>query len=141
MGRRWLLESQVFQAWLEGISETLWCLGMPGAGKTILASIVVDHLRNLFRDKNVAVACIYCNYKEKNNKMVRELIATVLKQDNTVLSDNVKLLYDCDFVRGTRPELNNLTEILRLEIGTYSRVFIVVDALDELSEHDQLFDH
>jgi hypothetical protein len=26
---------------------------------------------------------------------------------------------------------------LRLEIGTYSRVFIVVDALNELSEHDQ----
>jgi len=70
--------------------------------------------------------------------MVRELIAAVLKQlGNTVLSDNVKSLYDYHFVWGTRPELNVLTEILRLEIGTYSMVFIVVDALDELFEHDQ----
>lgn len=69
---------------------------------------MVDHLRNLFHDKDVAVTCIYCNYKEQNKKMVRELIAAVLKQmvqGNTLLSDNVKSLYDYHFVRGTRPEL------------------------------------
>lgn len=40
----WLLESPQFRSWLQGNADVLWCPGLPGAGKTILASIVVDRL-------------------------------------------------------------------------------------------------
>ncbi|KAG9023570.1 hypothetical protein FS842_005694 [Serendipita sp. 407] len=33
----WLLESSEFQKWKAGEEETLWCVGMPGAGKTVMA--------------------------------------------------------------------------------------------------------
>jgi hypothetical protein len=52
-------------------------------------------------------------------------------QDQTTTSDNVKALYKHHRDRNTRPILNELTETLKLEIGMLSKVFIVVDALDE----------
>jgi len=40
---------------------------------------VAEHLRDLF-DGKVAIACTDCNYKERNKKMIRELLASLLKQ-------------------------------------------------------------
>ncbi|KAF2182132.1 hypothetical protein K469DRAFT_520620, partial [Zopfia rhizophila CBS 207.26] len=41
---QWLLDSKEFQTWLKTSNQTLFCLGILGAGKTILTSIVVDDL-------------------------------------------------------------------------------------------------
>src|SRR6266536_5306516 len=46
---QWLLDSVEFQAWRKTEKQTLFCWGMPGAGKTIITSIVVDYL---FRNQN-----------------------------------------------------------------------------------------
>ena len=45
---QWLLDSAEFQAWLEADHQTLFCPGIPGAGKTILTSIVVEELTTRF---------------------------------------------------------------------------------------------
>lgn len=43
---QWLLHTEEFESWLGSSSNaTLWCRGIPGAGKTVLASLVLDHLR------------------------------------------------------------------------------------------------
>jgi len=41
---QWLLDSEEFQTWLNTDKKTLFCPGIPGAGKTTLTSIVVDYL-------------------------------------------------------------------------------------------------
>src|SRR5947209_377555 len=41
---QWLLKSTEYQTWLNSGKQTLFCPGIPGAGKTILTSIVVDDL-------------------------------------------------------------------------------------------------
>lgn len=53
-------------------------------------------------------------------------------------SDKVKKWYKNlhDF-RNARPKFPDLIAVLRSEIGTYSKVYIVVDALDECLECDQ----
>ena len=54
-----------------------------------------------------------------------------------MISAQVKSLYDRHFVRGTRPAHDEFTKALRAEIARYSKIFIVVDAVDELAERDQ----
>ena len=54
---KWLLETHDFLHWMEN-SSVLWCQGIPGCGKTTLASIVVDTLRGLQRNDS-----IYCDYR------------------------------------------------------------------------------
>ena len=39
---QWLLDSAEYQTWLKTSKQTLFCPGIPGAGKTILTSIVID---------------------------------------------------------------------------------------------------
>jgi|ERR1700722_4661736 len=103
-------------------------------------SIVVDHLRTLFETNDtVATVFIYCAYKEQAEQTVSNLVASLLKQmvqDCSTISDGVKSFYDLHRRRATRPTLDQLTGVLISEIQTYSKVFIVVDALDECQEDD-----
>jgi hypothetical protein len=58
-----------------------------------------------------------------------------LIQDDDVAYDNIKSLYKHHKDRQTHPtKFHDLQEALRSETKRYSKVFIVVDALDECSE-------
>ena len=98
-------------------------------------SIVVDSLQDTFDGENVAITCIYFNYKEQTTQTVSELVASLLKQlvqDRPATSDHIKKFYkDHHEARKIRPKLVDLIKALQSEIGMYTRVFIIVDALDE----------
>ena len=64
---QWLLDSSEFKAWVENNNQTLFCPGIPGAGKTILTSIIVDNLTSRFRnDPKTGIAYIYCNFGRRD---------------------------------------------------------------------------
>lgn len=87
------------------------------------------------------MACIYCSYKEQTKQTISELVASLLRQfvsGRPVASTGVKKFYrEFHDERRTQPKLPDLRTALQLEIETYSRVYIVVDALDECAECDQ----
>src|ERR1700722_1999423 len=59
----WVLKSDEFQQWLAQRNKTLFCPAMPGAGKTIISSIVIDHLHKMFgNDSAIGIAYVYCNF-------------------------------------------------------------------------------
>ncbi|KXH44474.1 ankyrin repeat protein [Colletotrichum simmondsii] len=56
---QWLLDCPEFQTWIQTENTTLFCPGLPGAGKTILASVVVEYLHKRFStDPTIGVAFI-----------------------------------------------------------------------------------
>lgn len=61
----WLLNSDEFQSWLARAGQTLFCPGIPGAGKTIAASIVVDRLHRKFHNNDtVGIAFAFFSYQQ-----------------------------------------------------------------------------
>ncbi|KAF3229698.1 hypothetical protein TWF106_000148 [Orbilia oligospora] len=129
----WLLNSTEYQNWLNTAKEVLFCPGIPGAGKTILSSIVIEHLIDRYSyNPAVGVAYIYFNYKVNAHIKVDELLSNLLKQlarTQDSLSNYVKDLYDrC---KGIRPSRAEIVQALGAVVASYSRVFIIVDALDE----------
>ncbi|UPL02804.1 hypothetical protein LCI18_013738 [Fusarium solani-melongenae] len=136
----WLLESKDFLGWLATKHQTLFCPGIPGAGKTILTSIVVDFLDSRFdSDSDIGIAYIYCNFRRQHEQKIGDLLASVLKQltqCRSSLPDSVKNLYDRHKTKRTRPSLNEILGLLQSVAAIYSRVFIIVDALDECSASD-----
>ena len=89
----------------------------------------------------VAVTVIYLNYKEQKEQTVSNLIASLLKQmvqdhPTGIISNDVKTLHSHHVGRGTRPTLDQFIKALEVEIALYSKVFIVVDALDECEDHE-----
>ncbi|EGO03575.1 hypothetical protein SERLA73DRAFT_175097 [Serpula lacrymans var. lacrymans S7.3] len=89
---KWVLDDKNFKDWQSGTVKTLWCPGIPGAGKTILASYIINHLEQKKAD-DVAVAYVYCSYMEQSTQTVYNLIASLLKQlvqDSLPTFDRVK---------------------------------------------------
>ncbi|KAI1745798.1 hypothetical protein F4680DRAFT_455804 [Xylaria scruposa] len=132
---QWLLDSPEYRYWRETKKEALFCPGIPGAGKTILASIVVDDLFDLQRtDGSIGVCFIFFNFRQSDEQRLDRLMAGLLKQlaqAQTGLSESVKSL-GCEYMpKGKRPSIRELRQALRSVVSEFSRVFIVVDALDE----------
>ncbi|KAI9773868.1 MAG: hypothetical protein M1840_006094 [Geoglossum simile] len=129
---QWLLDSPEFQRWLQTEKQTLFCPGIPGAGKTILTSIVVDELTTRFHnDESIGVAYIYCNFQRQDEQKAEHLIAGLLKQlaqGRHSMPDIVKSLHD---KYKDKRSHDKLSKTLQSVAALYSRVFIVVDAIDE----------
>jgi Cdc6-like AAA superfamily ATPase len=137
---QWLLNSAEYRTWVETDKETLFCRGIPGAGKTILTAVVVEELLTRFEnDGNISIAYLYCNYQRQNEQNLRDLFASLLKQliqEQPSIPDSMKTLYDRHKDKRTRPSLEEILQILQTVAAIYSRVFIVVDALDECQTSD-----
>jgi NACHT domain len=137
---QWLLDSAEYQAWLKTKEQTLFCQGIPGAGKTILTSILINDLHERFQDDiSVGIAYLYCDFRRRDVQKIDHLLASLLKQlaeHHTFLPGSVKDLYDRHKARRTRPLFEEISNTLHSVAAAYSRAFIVVDALDECQASD-----
>jgi hypothetical protein len=132
---QWLLSSVMFSDWVNQSKRTLFCPGIPGAGKTIITSIVVEYLWAEFQnDANIGIAYVYCNYRQKQEQRPVDILESLLKQlvqAQPSMPESVKSLYKRHKDKRTRPSLDEITNVLYSVVANYSRVFIVIDALDE----------
>ncbi|KAJ7734706.1 ankyrin repeat-containing domain protein [Mycena olivaceomarginata] len=132
----WFLEDPSLKDWESGSGEILWCHGMPGAGKTVLSSVVVNHLNSRNRNSGTGVACIYLNHKETETQTPANLLAALWKQlvVGKSIPPPVLQLYAHHQERATRPPLDEVFKALQSALTQYSKVYIIVDALDEYPE-------
>jgi hypothetical protein len=135
----WFVNSPEFANWLHESKQTLFCPGIPGAGKTMMAAITVDHLLKQVRSNAIEVSYIYCNYKAQADQNTTTLLAAILKQlvrNQPSMADPVTRLYDLHATRNTRPSLDEIFSALQSVLTIYSTVYVVIDALDECSDKD-----
>ncbi|KAF4438156.1 ankyrin repeat protein [Fusarium austroafricanum] len=132
---QWLLESKGYQAWLKTSKQTLFCPGIPGAGKTILTSIIINDLHKRYEDEVcIGVAYLYCSFQRRDEQTADDLLAGLLKQlsqESPSLPYSIKALYDQHKSKRTRPSFDEISRTLHSVVAKYSRVFFIIDALDE----------
>ncbi|OBT51264.1 hypothetical protein VE04_08627 [Pseudogymnoascus sp. 24MN13] len=137
---QWLLYSTEFQHWLSHNQQILFCPGMPGAGKTMLASIVIDHLYAKYQtDSSVGIAYLYCNFRRQDEQKPVDLLASLLKrllEGRPNLPISMKDLYGQHKSKQTRPSFVEISTELRSIIASFPTTFIVIDALDECQVSD-----
>ncbi|CAI7565300.1 unnamed protein product [Penicillium viridicatum] len=134
---RWFLEANEFVTWFnqdqdQKILRTLFCPGAPGTGKTLMISAVIDELhRRIRHDSTVRLAYFYCNYREILT--TEEILANILKQliQDQLVPHRLKSLYDSHRKYESHLTLEEILELLELAISRFSKVFIIIDALDE----------
>jgi hypothetical protein len=128
---QWFLDSAEFEAWQQGPKKILFCPGIPGAGKTMIAAIAIDHLCKRAQSEDIGVAYLFCNFKAQLEQTSTALLAAVLKQlvqSRPDIASPVIQIYENE---GTQPSLDEILGALRSVCLAYSTVYIVVDALDE----------
>ncbi|KAJ7579796.1 hypothetical protein C8J56DRAFT_1104779, partial [Mycena floridula] len=139
----WFLKQQDFVDWKDGKTKFLWCPGIhewTGAGKTILSSVIVEHLHSAILQHKIAVICIYFDYRRQEEQTPTQLLGSILKQlvqQHPSISDHLVILHKTCLSQGTHPSIAELFAALQIAVLLYSLVYIVVDALDKCSERNQ----
>jgi Cdc6-like AAA superfamily ATPase len=144
---QWFLDAYEFNEWLLGSKKILLCTGIPGAGKTTIAVIAVDHLRSSKNTPDVGVASLFCSYERKAKQSIEGLFAALTKQLLQLQPATIapmRDMYDSHQRQGSRPSPEELLKVLKSVCFMYTAVYIIVDALDECSNgdgaRDQLID-
>jgi Cdc6-like AAA superfamily ATPase len=136
---QWFLDSPEFKSWLQGSDKMLFCPGIPGAGKTMMAAIVIDHLCRTAECDDIGVAYLFCSYKEQALQSVSSLFAALLKQlveSRPDIAASVKQIHDHHLKQKSRPSFDEILRILQSICSSYTTVYIIVDALDECADRD-----
>lgn len=136
----WFFREEEFQQWESGPEHWLWCYGIPGAGKTVLASTTVDELRRLHGNEKVVVLVAFCSFDSPDSQSVDLLMASFLKQLFQIrgsITKEAEDLYVSHSTTSTRPPLSEICKLLDAVLSEYERCYIVLDALDELFDESK----
>lgn len=134
----WLLAHETFLAWNNNLGSRLWLSGIPGAGKTILASVVIEHALSQCTPKK-ALAYFYCDYKDEQRQRLPNILGTMAcqlaRQDASrrsygLLHDYYQSCHPLDR-HGSAPKASKLLTLIQDMTASFDEVSIVVDALDE----------
>ena len=131
----WFLTSPEFTTWENNVTHVLLCSGIHGAGKSIMTSIVVNYLHQKYsQNSDVGIAYVYFNYESKELDRHEHHLSSILKQ---LLEHRPALISDVmgrdDSLMDSQFPLDGirLKQLLTSAMQSYSKIFIVLDALDE----------
>ncbi|KAI1640418.1 NACHT domain protein [Biscogniauxia mediterranea] len=127
----WLLQNATFKEWLQATAESsriLWLQGIPGAGKTYLASTVIARVQSLGR-----TAFAFLSYKENRNataiSVLHSLIFRVVSGEDDL---QTVVCQSCN--EESKRSLQGATELLTTVLACAGPVYLIVDGLDEIDE-------
>jgi Cdc6-like AAA superfamily ATPase len=138
----WLLNLKDFETWKdgEGRGEILWLYGIPGAGKTVLSSTVVENLRGqeVAGKPRARIAYYYFDFNDHRKQTaqgcIQSLVGQLFEQSDAV-PEELQSLYN-DNRHGT-PSLEGLIDVLIAMLSDGPPNFIVIDALDECKQDEE----
>ena len=139
----WLTESNDFKRWLITPHSKLWLRGIPGAGKTVLASSVIQEAL-VASDPSVAVAFFYCDYKDAATQDPLNILGSLARQlarQNGDAFEKLQRLYgkhypDNKMTSEYEPE--ELRDLIVDMTSTFDSTLVLVDALDECGNNTSL---
>lgn len=132
----WLTESPEFKLWLTTTNARLWLYGIPGAGKTVLASSVIDEILSK-TNSAIAAAYFYCDYKDPATQELHGILSSLAQQlakQSEQSFAKVQKFYEIHGRERKHPveyESDDLCHLIADIAMDYDCTIIVVDGLDE----------
>ncbi|KAH6905409.1 hypothetical protein BKA70DRAFT_1565052 [Coprinopsis sp. MPI-PUGE-AT-0042] len=133
----WIVQCEMFRLWLDpdGWLRIMWGYGMPGAGKTVAASIVINALE-LHASQSTSPVCvcyIYFRYSDHTKATTRSFLEVLVKQTLERHPGCLPLfneVYARHIREKTQPSEEELVGLLR-QFTAAMVTFYFLDALDE----------
>ena len=95
---------------------------------------MIDHLYSHY--PNLGVACLYANYKDQANQTLTHILGSFLRQFLTTTREPIpnEIIQKLQEIqrKGGKVGLEDNLALLKIQIHHLNRVFICIDALDEL---------
>jgi hypothetical protein len=125
----WVIRSSEWQAWLQGSKTFLWIHGIPGAGKTVLVSFLIEQAKCSYDSKRQTVVYYYCYFAQNQDEakpLLRWLIGQLCRKSGAVPHEIMGL-----FQISHEPSLVQLLHALHSILQEFDTVYFVIDAVDE----------
>lgn len=138
----WLTKHRQFQTWMTESGSRLWLSGIPGAGKSVLASLIVQSCINASNEQ-FALAYYYCDYKSPDTQQIVTILGCIAIQIAKQHEDGFRYLQQYhnqlkppEKYRQTPQFTNaeNFCEVIKKLVKCFLGVRIVIDRLDECGE-------
>jgi hypothetical protein len=138
----WLLSSNQYLTWKTDPASFLWLYGIPGSGKTILSSTIIEDIL-LTKDDNegYAVTYFYFNFNDPQKQTAESLLKSLVWQLLQQFDDLPTFLDEWYSLHGDgrrQPTEDSLMQVIHQLMQTFAQVYIILDALDECSQRDKL---
>ncbi|KAF5254484.1 hypothetical protein FANTH_742 [Fusarium anthophilum] len=138
---RWILNNEAFKGWFDpryaNIPPLLWLTGLPGAGKTVLTSLIVEEVQKL--TPRPRVLFFYCKQSLPEHHtflaLARSFILQLLNQDKSLLL----YLYGkhCDSNEAVLSSIPLVQEMLKFLLSSCKSAYIIIDGLDECQREER----
>ncbi|KAF3933717.1 hypothetical protein ABW19_dt0203989 [Dactylella cylindrospora] len=140
---KWLFELPAFTEWERSPeSKILWYHGIPGSGKTMLATSLVDHI---FEQRQGGKACIvyfFCDFQDPESLTYRTILSSLLKQllilAGSLHPNALNRVEEYYLNMPYSPTIGELQSMFKSSIGIMDCVYFVLDGIDECSDADRL---
>ncbi|KAF3224476.1 hypothetical protein TWF106_003939 [Orbilia oligospora] len=141
----WFADRDEYQTWRNTPNARLWLSGIPGAGKTVMVSSIIESIIDEMADGD-AIAFHYCDFKSKDSQTLDNILCSLIMQaskQSTSAFDILRELYikhDPDGSIGSClgdcgvDLIQTLSQISK----PYANLIIVVDGLDECTNRADL---
>lgn len=101
------------------------------------SAYIIDFLLQLRINSNIGVAFVYFSYKHGESQTPVNIMASILQQlitQKPSYVQDLKDMYAKHIRENTRPVVGDISSLLQNVVYAFGKVFIVIDALDECSD-------
>lgn len=119
----------------------MWIYGIPGCGKTILCSTIIKTLQAQCSGTDSRCAYFYIDFSQAADQNIRNILGCFLVQLVAGVPSRSRLIHqlykECE--QGLRqPTVAALTAILKKVLQNIPDAFLIIDALDEHGDREEL---
>jgi hypothetical protein len=136
---QWLTRCPDYKDWIHGTTSLIWLYGIPGSGKTVLASFVIEDVKKLAKSSPGMGWAYYYFYFRREKDEVPHFLCWIINQlcrQSKQIPPEVLELHRHGGELSTESLLIALSAVLR----DFQRVYLVLDALDESTNRRRLLD-
>lgn len=136
----WLLNKPSYREWKDQ-PGSIWLHGPPGSGKTVLTSLVINDCVGKLTNASNALLYFYFDFADPEKLTQEAMLRSILWQlaitdpaDRSPLTD----LYKSCSNGQKQPSRQQMHEVFGQMADKKSDVFLVIDAIDECTDREQL---
>ncbi|KAH9037511.1 hypothetical protein EDB85DRAFT_609212 [Lactarius pseudohatsudake] len=131
----WCTKGDTLANWKTS-GSLLWIHGKPGSGKSILSSVIIQHIKTISVSGSACMAYFFFDFKDKGKQDSRALLSSLLIQLSNQSAQFCEVLlglFSAHEDGSEQPTNDSLAQCLKdmLTIAGQIPIYLIMDALDE----------
>ncbi|KAK6516956.1 hypothetical protein TWF506_006836 [Arthrobotrys conoides] len=132
----WVFEIESFKSWTAGNGESLWIHGIPGAGKTIICSTIIEYMKKQSPPLNIVY--YYFDFSDAKKQSFGSFLRSAIYQlleEMPEIPEAATDLYETHL--GLQQPTNEEFSKVFMALVSKTKVFVIVDAIDECPRQER----